>query len=83
MNEKIVVNDIACQAQKIYNINFFINLQNSKYDIEISCSNQAIKFTDIFIVEDSNKLDYVNRIVIIHENSYRYAITDLEYYCIG
>lgn len=74
----VVLEGIKCKKNNVYLVRFIIDLANRKYCIVISESNQLIKHESIYSEEVGKKLQYINYIAAIHENSYRFAVSKLK-----
>ncbi len=74
--QKILLENIKCTANNIYKVRFLVDLNQRIYSLEIKSNDKLIKYTNIQFREN-DELKYVDKIIVIHENSYRYAISRL------
>lgn len=75
-DQKIVLENIKCTTNNIYKVRFLIDLNQRIYSLEIKSNDELIKYTNIHFREN-DELKYVDKIIVIHENSYRYVISRL------
>ncbi len=75
----VVLEDIECKENNVYSICFTIDLKKSKYRIVISESNRLVKYEGTYSVKVGNQLQFINYIAIIHENAYRFAVSNLKF----
>lgn len=73
----VILKDIKCEPDNIYSISFIVDLDKKKYRVLISVQKQLIMYENEYAEEVAKKLQYINYIVAIHENSYRFAISEL------
>ena len=75
----VVLEDMECKRNSVYLVRFIIDLSKCKYIIVISESNRLVKYEGTYSVEVGEQLQYINYIAVIHENSYRFAVSKLKY----
>lgn len=75
----VILENIACVPGNIYSIRFITDLHRQKYCVMVYDQNQFDKYENEYMDDIANKLQYINYIAAIHENSYRFAISELNY----
>lgn len=76
----VILKNITCVPGNVYSINFIVDLDKRKYCVMIYDQNQLVKYENEYAAEVADKLQYINYLAVIHENSYRFAISEL--YCV-
>jgi hypothetical protein len=76
--EKIMLSDIKCTAHNMYKVKIFVDLKRKLYSIELECMNQNSKYLNINFMSET-EIKHINKMIVFHENSYRFAISDITY----
>ena len=76
----VILKNITCVPGNVYSINFIVDLDKRKYCVMIYDQNHLVKYENEYAAEVADKLQYINYLAVIHENSYRFAISEL--YCV-
>ncbi|MBR5368896.1 MAG: hypothetical protein IK138_06380, partial [Lachnospiraceae bacterium] len=68
---------INCDCGETYIVRFEVDMKMRTYSLTITRDDMQEKYNNVFSEDVSKYLDYINSIVIVHENAYRFAISDL------
>lgn len=73
----VILKNITCVPDNVYSISFIVDLDKRKYCVMICDQHQLVKYENVYADEVADKLQYINYFAAIHENSYRFAISEL------
>lgn len=76
-DEKNVFQGIECLVHHIYDIDISIDLRRNSYDISIQDGEEKCCYRGDYWRQEDVPIDYVDCMVAIHDNSYRYKISSL------
>lgn len=78
-DEKSVVQGMECLVHHIYDIDISIDLTRNSYNISIQNGEKKCCYRGNYWREEDVPISYVDCMVAIHDNSYRYKISNLLY----
>ena len=56
---------------------FKVDLSECKYRIDISDKSVSVSYENTYSREIADSLSFINYLIVIHENSYRYAVSEI------
>lgn len=76
----IALDNISCRKGESYIIRFNVDLETREYFITVFGKENSVCYRNKYDTTIMEYMKSINYIVLIHENSYRYYITDLKQY---
>ena len=73
----IPIEGIKCENGENYIVKFKVDLLKYKYKIEISSKKASVSYENTYSKEIANSMEFINYFIAIHENSYRFAVSEI------
>ncbi|MCR5148501.1 MAG: hypothetical protein K6C35_05990 [Eubacterium sp.] len=69
---------IQCEKGHDYTVKYYVNLDKRRYKVDISDNEHHVVYENTYIEEVAEKLKYINYMAMIHNNSYRFAVSEID-----
>jgi len=73
----VPIQGIKCENGENYTVKFKVDLSKCEYAIDISNKSVSVSYENTYSKEIADSVSFINYFIAIHENSYRYAVSDI------